>query len=45
MVSGSRRYLLDTNILSDLIRHPQGIVAKDYRCRRGGRMHLHCGGL
>lgn len=22
------RYLLDTNILSDLVRHPQGIVAK-----------------
>jgi tRNA(fMet)-specific endonuclease VapC len=22
------RYLLDTNVLSDLIRHPQGIVAK-----------------
>jgi len=22
------RYLLDTNILSDLVRHPQGVVAK-----------------
>ena len=28
MVSGTRRYLLDTNILSDLIRHPQGMVAR-----------------
>lgn len=27
-MSGTRRYLLDTNILSDLIRHPQGIVAQ-----------------
>jgi tRNA(fMet)-specific endonuclease VapC len=24
----STRYLLDTNILSDLVRHPQGVVAK-----------------
>ena len=27
-MSGTRRYLLDTNILSDLIRHPHGIVAQ-----------------
>ena len=27
-MSGGTRYLLDTNILSDLIRHPQGIVAQ-----------------
>jgi len=26
-VSGSLAYLLDTNILSDLVRHPQGVVA------------------
>lgn len=26
-MSGQRHYLLDTNILSDLIRHPQGTVA------------------
>jgi len=26
-VSGSLAYLLDTNILSDLVRHPQGMVA------------------
>jgi len=26
-VNGSLAYLLDTNILSDLVRHPQGIVA------------------
>ena len=27
-MSRTRRYLLDTNILSDLIRHPHGIVAQ-----------------
>ncbi len=27
-MSGAIRYLLDTNILSDLIRHPQGMVAR-----------------
>ena len=27
-MSGSARYLLDTNVLSDLIRHPAGTVAK-----------------
>jgi predicted nucleic acid-binding protein len=27
-MSASLAYLLDTNILSDLIRHPQGVVAK-----------------
>ena len=27
-MSGGTRYLLDTNILSDLIRHPQGMVAQ-----------------
>jgi tRNA(fMet)-specific endonuclease VapC len=27
-VSGAIRYLLDTNILADLIRHPQGMVAR-----------------
>ena len=26
-MSGSLAYLLDTNILSDLVRHPQGVVA------------------
>lgn len=26
-----RRFLLDTNILSDLVRHPQGIVARRIR--------------
>ena len=27
-MSTALRYLLDTNILSDLVRHPQGLVAK-----------------
>ena len=33
-MSGSLAYLLDTNILSDLVRNPQGVVAK--RIARAG---------
>lgn len=30
-MKSERRFLLDTNILSDLVRHPQGIVARRIR--------------
>jgi tRNA(fMet)-specific endonuclease VapC len=32
------RYLLDTNIVSDLVRHPQGIVAR--KIARVGEQHI-----